>query len=159
MNEEIKWLTILVAIYIVLTVILFKLTHKKLNKSKLILSFAFNQIKIKGDNLMVSLTSTQYVESGDLQAVDRLGRPAEVETGSVQFNSSDESVFQAVQNPDNEKQVKIVAVNPGVAQLNFSADADLGEGVITIEGFAGVEVLPAQAAGFSGLSFGQPQEQ
>lgn len=108
---------------------------------------------------MVSLTQTQFAQSGDLQAVDRLGNPAEVQEGSVNFSSSDESIFTVEQNPENEKQVKVVAHAPGVAQLNYSADADLGEGVVTIEGFTGVEVLPAQAVGFSGLSFGEPQEQ
>ena len=124
----------------------------------LLMTFTVNNINIKGEITLVSLRSTQYAVSGELEAVDRLGNPAPVEAGSVNFSSSDEGVFR-IERLDNEKQVKVVAVGAGVAQLNYSADADLGDGVVTIEGFTGVEVLPAQAVGFSGLSFGEPQEQ
>jgi len=126
---------------------------------RLMLKLITNNINITGDITLLSLKSTQYAQSGELSAVDRLGNPAQVEAGSVQFSSSDESVFRAEQDPENEKVVKVVAVGPGVAQLDYSADADLGEGVVTITGFTGVEVTPAQAVGFSGLSFGEPQEQ
>lgn len=125
---------------------------------RLLMTFTVNNINIKGEITLVSLRSTQYAVSGELEAVDRLGNPAPVEAGSVNFSSSDEGVFR-IERLDNEKQVKVVAVGAGVAQLNYSADADLGDGVVTIEGFTGVEVLPAQAVGFSGLSFGEPQEQ
>lgn len=126
---------------------------------RLMLRLITNQINITGDITLLSLKSTQFAVSGEIQAVDRLGNPAQVEAGSVNFSSSDESVFRAEQDPENEKIVKVVAVGPGVAQLDYSADADLGEGVVTITGFTGVEVTPAQAVGFSGLSFGEPQEQ
>lgn len=130
----------------------------KPSDGKLLMTFTVNNINIKGEITLVSLRSTQYAVSGELEAVDRLGNPAPVEAGSVNFSSSDEGVFR-IERLDNEKQVKVVAVGAGVAQLNYSADADLGDGVVTIEGFTGVEVLPAQAVGFSGLSFGEPQEQ
>ena len=152
-------IAVLLCAALIVYAILHWLSHRKPRKAKLLLSFVINQIKIKGEIKLVSLRSTQYVESGELQAVDRLGNPAEVEAGSVNFSSSDEGVFRAEQDPDNEKLVKVVAVGPGVAQLDYSADADLGEGVVTITGFTGVEVTPAQAVGFSGLSFGEPQEQ
>lgn len=151
-------IAVLLCAALIVYAILHLLPHRKPRKGKLLLSVVINQIKIKGEIKLVSLRSTQYVESGELQAVDRLGNPAEVEPGSVNFSSSDEGVFR-IERLDNEKQIKVIATGTGVAQLNYSADADLGDGVVTIEGFTGVEVLPAQAVGFSGLSFGEPQEQ
>jgi hypothetical protein len=147
-----------IAAIVIVAIVLAILKSRKGGNGKLVLTFTFEQIKIKGDITLVSLRSTQYAVSGELEAVDRLGNPAPVEPGSVNFSSSDEAVFR-VEPQDNEKQIKVVAVGPGVAELRYSADADLGDGVVTIEGFTGVEVLPAQAIGFSGLSFGEPQEQ
>ncbi len=151
-------IAVLLCAALIVYAILHLLPHRNKAKGKLLLTFVINNIKIKGEITLVSLRSTQYAESGELQAVDRLGNPAEVEPGSVNFSSSDEGVFR-IERLDNEKQVKVIATGTGVAQLNYSADADLGDGVVTIEGFTGVEVLPAQAVGFAGLSFGEPQEQ
>ena len=151
-------IAVLLCAALIVYAILHLLPHRNKAKGKLLLTFVINNIKIKGEITLVSLRSTQYVESGELQAVDRLGNPAEVQAGSVNFSSSDEGVFR-IERLDNESRVKVIATGTGVAQLNYSADADLGDGVVTIEGFTGVEVLPAQAVGFSGLSFGEPQEQ
>ena len=149
----------IIAILIIIAVaVLMAWFRLKPSGGGLLMTFTFNNINVKGEITLLSLRSTQYAVSGELEAVDRLGNPAPVEAGSVNFSSSDEGVFR-IERLDNEKQVKVVAVGAGVAQLNYSADADLGDGVVTIEGFTGVEVLPAQAVGFSGLSFGEPQEQ
>lgn len=121
------------------------------------LKLFINQTIIEGKIAMVSLKSTQYVE-GQLVPVDRLGNPANVEPGSVSFSSTDENVFTVEQDTENELLMKVVARGVGVAQFDYSADADLGEGVTTITGFTGVEVLPAEAVGF-GITFGEPQEQ
>lgn len=133
------------------------ITKKRKKKGGLLLSLLIDQIKIKGKIMAVSITTTQQV-SGTLQPVDSKGKPASVEAGTVHFSSSDQSVFTVEQDPTNELSVKIVAVGPGTAQLDYSADADLGEGVKTIEGFTAIEVLPASAVGF-GLTFGTPEEQ
>lgn len=135
------------------------LTIKKKRKKKgsLLLFLNIDNIKIKGKIMAVSITTTQQV-TGTLQPVDSKGNPASVEAGTVLFSSSDENVFRVEVDPANESTVQVVAVGPGTAQLNYSADADLGEGVKTIEGFTAVEILPAQAVGF-GLTFGTPEEQ
>jgi hypothetical protein len=117
-----------------------------------------NGLIIKGEIMAITLTSTQFVD-GVLQPVDSKGRPAKVEAGSVKFESSNPEIFSVEQNPENELEVRITALSEGVAELRFSADADLDDGeVVLIEGFAAVEVLPAMAIGF-GISFGTPQEQ
>lgn len=130
---------------------------KRKNKPYLLLSLLIDQIKIKGKIMAASITTTQQV-TGTLQPVDAKGKPASVEVGTVRFSSSDQSVFTVEQDPTNELSVKVVAVGPGTAQLDYSADADLGEGIKTIEGFTAIEVLPASAVGF-GLAFGAPEEQ
>lgn len=105
--------------------------------------------------MSVTLTTAQFVE-GFLTPVDSEGQAALVEPGSVMFLSSDETIFSVEKNPDNELAFKITANAAGVAQLDFSADADLGDGVKTISGFAAIEVIPSEAVGF-GIVFGEPQ--
>lgn len=130
---------------------------KKKKKVRLLLELRFENNKIKGDIMAVTLTSTQFVE-GVLQPVDRKGRPAPVDEGSVEFTSSDPDVFVVEIDPTDHLRVRIIAVDQGVAELRYSADADLGDGVVTIEGFTAVEVVGSMATGF-GISFGTPQEQ
>lgn len=131
--------------------------RKKKSKPQLLLVLSNNDIKIKGKIMAISLTSTQFVE-GVLQPVDRKGRPAKVQPGSVDYSSSDENVFTVTEDPNDETKLIITAVSEGTGQLDYSADADLGDGVVTISGFTAVEVLPASAVGF-GITFGTPQEQ
>lgn len=135
-----------------------KKERRKRKKGKLLMEFRFENNKIKGDIMAVSLTSTQFVE-GTLQPVDSKGRPAQVDENSVEYTSSNPDVFVVEEDPNDQLKVRITAVGEGVAELRYSADADLDDGeTVTIEGFTAVEVLPAMAIGF-GISFGQPQEQ
>lgn len=106
---------------------------------------------------MAEMTTTQYVE-GQLQPVNRLGAPAPVEAGTVTFTSTDETVIVAEQDPADQLKVKVVAKGPGTAKLQYSADADLGEGVVPISGEVAFLIQPALAEGF-GISFGAPKEQ
>lgn len=105
---------------------------------------------------VVKLTTTQTV-TGELQPVDRLGNPTIVEAGTEEFTSSDESVFVVEKDPNFSSVFKIIAKKPGVARLDFKADADRSQGVRMISGFIGVEVQAAEAVGF-GVKFNEPQE-
>lgn len=150
-----------VFIFVYLTLILYaihRLAHKLYKKIKphIELELNINKLKIKGKITMVTLTATQFVE-GTLNVVDRLGNPSQVEAGTVVITSSDETVCLVNRIDANELAFIIESVGPGVAQINYSADADLGEGIETIAGFTGVEVTPAHAVGF-GITFGEPQE-
>lgn len=152
-----KLLILLILAFFVFFLIMFFLEYRYKLKSHFCLEFSINNIKIKGDIKMVNLTATQYV-NGSLSVVDRLGNPSEVEAGSVVISSEHPDLFSVERVDSDEKAFKIIAHSPGVGQIYFSADADLGDGVETINGFAGVEVVPAHAAGF-GISFAEPQEQ
>ncbi len=125
-------------------------------------TFFSNNIKITGGITMVSIKYTQLLRGVLGSPVDSKGNETTVEAGSVKFSSSDEEIFTVEKDdkdPDNEVAFKIVGKKPGVAQLNFEADADLGDGVKTISGFTGVEVLPGEAVGFGQPVFGTPEEQ
>lgn len=106
--------------------------------------------------MAVTLKKRQFVE-GQVTPTDKDGDPAAVEPGTVSFTSSDESIATVEEDPNDETKFKIIGKKAGVAQVDFSADADRGEGVKTITGFVAVEVLPADATGF-GVTFGEPQD-
>lgn len=87
-------------------------------------------------------------------ATDRHGNPAQIEPGSLEYGSSDESVVTVEEDPDDETKVKIVSngdpiTAPKVATVTVKADADLGEGVVTIEGTVAIVLEPEQATGFA----------
>jgi hypothetical protein len=127
-------------------------------KGKLFLSFNFQTFKIKGVNMAVTLTTAQQV-SGQVNPVDRSGKPAKVEAGSVQYeivSGTDVAVIE--EDPSDETKFTLKALAPGVAELRVYADADLCEGVESIETFAAIEVLPEKAVGF-GVTFGTPEDQ
>lgn len=126
-------------------------------KPKLIITFFFNSIKIKGEIMAVVLSDTQFVD-GQLTPVNKKGKPAPVETGTVEYSSSNEAVFTVEEDASDETKFKVVAVGAGTAQLNYSADADLGQGVVPISGFTDIEVTAAQAVTFN-VKFEEPKEQ
>jgi len=127
---------------------------------RIIVTFFINGIKIKGNTTMVSMSYSQKV-TVEIQAVDSNGNPAQVEAGSINVSSSNPEVCSIVRDAENENRFDIYGSNNGtvgVAQIDISADADLGEGVSTITGFIGVEITPKQAVGL-GITIGEPVEQ
>ena len=127
-------------------------------KYKLDLTLSFSKtIKLKSNKMAVTLSTIEQV-SGQVTPTNAKGGPAQVESGSVEYSTSDASIADVVEDPNDETKFLIVAKSVGVAQVNVSADADLGAGVETITAFVAVEVLPAGATGF-GLSFGTPEIQ
>lgn len=147
---------ILVSLVLILIVIIYITEQRYKKKPKFIMTLEFENIKIKGEISMIGLKVSQTVPV-TLQPIDRKGNPASVEPGTVVFESTDPNIFTVVQNPDNELQADVYSSvnNPGTAQLDYKADADLGDGVVEISGFSAVEVLPLQAVGF-GLQVGEP---
>lgn len=153
---------LLVVIMIIAGIIAILITHYNScrPKAKFIISVYSENFIFKGDNVMVSMSYSQKVIV-EIAPVDSNGNPASVEAGSVQVTSSDESIALLRRDTENELKFEILGNNEGrtgVAQIDLKADADLGEGVVTIEGFIGVEVLPKQAVGF-GFVIGEPVEQ
>lgn len=133
--------------------------EKKEDKSGIYVSFTIPNsfITLKSKFMSVVLSDTQFIE-GQVQTVNKKGRPAPIQTGSIEYSSSNEAVATVTEDPNDETKFAIKAVGAGTTQINYSADADLGEGVVPISGFTDVEVTPAQATGFN-VTFGEPQEQ
>lgn len=124
---------------------------------KFLTQISFPNHKIKGDIKMVSMRYNQKV-SVELLPQDANGNPALVEPGTVQVSSSNEAACTIKRDTNNELLFEILGAGAGVAQVDFSADADLGNGVETITGFLGVETLPGQAVGF-GFNISEPVDQ
>ncbi len=129
----------------------------KKDLSGIVLTLSFNQTILKGKIMAATITDSQLIK-GTLTTVNKKGQPASVQLGTIEYSSSNESVFTVTEDPDNENGFTVTAVGAGSGQLNYSADADLGEGVVTISGFTDIVVTPAQATGFN-VTFGQPEEQ
>lgn len=133
------------------------LRKKEKDLSGIILTLIINQIQIKGKIMAATITDTQFI-TGTLSTVNKKGQPAPVELGTIEYSSSNEAVFTVAEDATNENGFTVTAVGAGTAQLNYSADADLGEGLVSITGFTDITVTPAQATGFT-VAFGEAQEQ
>lgn len=112
--------------------------------------------RIEEDIMATQLTTTQKLVAS-ITPVDAKGNPAKVQAGSVEWASSDPTVLTVTEQTD-ENSADVIAVAVGTAQVQVTADADLGDGVVTISGVADVEVIAAQATGFS-IALGTPVEQ
>lgn len=104
---------------------------------------------------MLKLTSTQQA-SLSISAVDARGKPAQVD--DVTWSSSDESVATVTVDPTDPRKATVKSVDAGTAQINVSADADLGDGVSTLTGLLDLTVLAGQAVALV-ISTGTPSEQ
>lgn len=103
---------------------------------------------------MIVLTNTQKV-AVTIQPVDSLGNPALVE-GVPVWSVSDPNLLTLDVAADGMSGF-VVTVGPvGLAQVNVSADADLGEGVTTITGLLDVEVIASEAVTFN-ITTGIPE--
>lgn len=102
---------------------------------------------------MLRLRSDQQVRAG-FSFQDKKGNKTTAE--SVRLESSDPDVAKVVTNDDGS--FTIVAGQTGVAQLNFSADAKIGEGERIITGSDVIEVVPGEAAVLK-LTLGEPEDQ
>lgn len=86
-------------------------------------------------------------------ALTAAGNPAAID-GDVSFSTSDESVARI--DVIDATNAYVTAVGPGAAQIFATFDADLGEGVRTIELSGAIEVVPAEAERGE-LVFGEPE--
>lgn len=104
---------------------------------------------------MNQLTETQFVE-GVVVPKTKKGNPAEVQ--DPVFSSSNDAVIAVTTDPANPLGVKVSAVAPGAAQVLLSFDADLGDGVETVNLAADFTVIAGKAV-TADFNFGAPQEQ
>jgi len=105
---------------------------------------------------MLLLTDSQKCALA-ITIVDKKGNAAKVD-GVPSWSSSDESVATVTAAEDGLS-ASVVAAGPlGTAQINVTADADLGEGVKPIAGVLEVQVVGGETASVA-ISAGTPEEQ
>jgi len=104
--------------------------------------------------MRVVLTNLQKVLL-TLQPVDAAGNPAPVD-GPPTWALSDPSFLTLELAPDAMSAYAITTGAVGLSMINFSADADLGEGIVTIAGSLEVEVIGSQAVTL-GVLVGTPE--
>lgn len=89
------------------------------------------------------------------------GEEAPIQDGTLTVKSSDDAIFtseQDDQNPDDPEARMIVPHAEGKADLIIEADADLGEGVETIELVVNGTIVSGAATGFGPVIFGTPRK-
>lgn len=101
------------------------------------------------------LTDSQQVDLS-IDPRDKKNKPAKVD-GAPVWASSNEAVITVTAAADGMS-ATVVAGEPGDAQVNVSADADLGDGVTTLTGTLDVTVT-AGAATTLAVNAGAPTEQ
>lgn len=126
---------------------------KKQKKPKFIAILSINNYKIKSENLMTEVPfGAVSVELSFGAPKDKFNNDAKIEDGSLKIESTDSEILTVAQsavNPSDRYAVKVSFTGKaGVAQVKISADADLGEGVKTIEGAASFETVAGEASGF-----------
>ena len=90
-----------------------------------------------------------------IQPVDKAGNAAAVE--DVAWTTSDDTVLTVTPSEDGLTAVVAITGKLGVAQVNVTADAQIGEGAVEITGVLDVEVKAGQAVALS-IAAGAPEE-
>jgi len=105
--------------------------------------------------MSLALTATQKVGIA-VNPVDAAGNPAKVD-GVPTWVSSDESVITLEVATDGLAASAVTTGKLGVAQVQVSADADVGAGVEAIGGVLDIEVLGGKAVALN-VTAGVPEE-
>lgn len=104
----------------------------------------------------VNISSSQKF-TASIQPVDAKGNPALVQEGSVVWGPAPD--FLTLTPSSDGLSCEIAAKGPlGQGQVDVVADADLGEGVVTIGGTLQVDVVAGQAVSLT-INTGAPVEQ
>jgi hypothetical protein len=105
---------------------------------------------------MLLLTSVQQADLF-IRPEDKKGNPAPVD-GVPEWSVSDPTVLDLLTAADGLSALVVAKGPAGTAQVNVSADADVGPGFVTIAGVLDIEVRPAQAVSLS-VSHGPATDQ
>lgn len=111
--------------------------------------------EIKENSMETTLTDTQEFTL-TLNPTNKAGQPAKVEAGSVHWTGPN---FVSIEPSADGMSALIKALTQGPNDLiSVTADADLGEGVKTIGGTYGIQVIASQAVSI-GFVASEPVEQ
>lgn len=121
----------------------------------------FNYPQVKSNSMAIIFKPNQFARV-QIQPVDRKGNPAKVQPGSIDYSSPDPS-FTVEEDPNDETILKITSAPDAITEsksvdIAVSADADLGDGVKTINGIITSVLEPEGAAGFGINVLEEPQD-
>lgn len=105
---------------------------------------------------MFSLRDTQQVDASIGAATDARGNPTTV--ANPIWSSSDPTVLTVTPSDDGTSAVFAAAGPLGTANIVLDADADLGDGVVAIQGVVEVEVVASNATTVN-ITLGTPTDQ
>jgi len=118
---------------------------------------------IEGEITSMVISDTQQATLEFGAPLDRKGKPAKVEPGSVAFSIDNPAAATLTPDPDNQFKVLVVAGDPtpdgSPATITITADANLGAERTTITGVEPLIVTSGEAVGFGAAVSGDPVEQ
>lgn len=127
------------------------------------ITFIFSRTKIKGLSMEFTLQPDEVLPFKVGKPIDADGEEADIQSGSLVKKSSDTSIFDVQSDPDfpdDDNAGLVVPVDgvEGEADLVITGDADLGDGVETIQAVAHGIIRKGHAVGFGPLTFGVPRK-
>jgi hypothetical protein len=122
-----------------------------------IFTFTIGRYIFKGEN-MSNTMQAGTIATLSVQWVDKSGNPASVD-GPTKWASSDEDILKVEAAAGNPLIANVYSQGPiGPAQIQATADADLGEGTKTITATCDISVIAGEAFGGS-ITFQQSPTQ
>ena len=100
-------------------------------------------------NISMLVLPNDHKVTASIQPVDAKGNPATID-GLASWSSSSTDIVTVTNISTDSLSADVVPGTAlGAAQINVTADADLGGGVTTINGVLDVQVVAGQAVGFT----------
>lgn len=110
-------------------------------------SITYNGVTTK--NIMSLVLANDHKVAASITPVDSKGNPAAID-GLASWTSSATDIVTVQNVSADSLSAEVVPGNAlGTAQINVTADADLGSGITTINGILDVQVVAGQAVGFT----------
>lgn len=158
---ELKVLFLLMALIAFMSFMIWSTRPKRRNYSLVFTYFGNDSFKIKSSQMATIFKANQFAEF-QVAFVDRKGNPAQVDEDSVSYESPDPEVT-VEENPDDQTKFKVTTSATPVTEsrtvdIKISADADMGDGVKTLEGSLTVVLEPEMAEGMSIATLTPPQD-
>lgn len=142
--------------FIILFILLIFFQPKSRLKPDIEIYLLHEDFTIKTLNTMEITLKTFQGQNFQIKPLDRKGKPAPVESGTVEYSTSNEGVATVEEDPTDETKFTIKTSGVGNAQINFSADANLGDEVETISGFINVTVTAEKAVTIEATATSEP---
>lgn len=109
-------------------------------------TFTIGGLSFTGENMANTMQSGS-IATLSIQWVDKKGNPAKVD-GPTDWVSSNEEILRVEVAAGNPLIANVYSEGPiGAAQVQATADADLGEGVKTITAVCDITVIAGEASG------------